>query len=81
MNRVEFRKALCLLAAAALLVVASAPYFSSAHAYGQQDMQEMPVMDMSKQKPKPKPTPQKKQQTVPERKETQAMPGMDMSAP
>lgn len=78
MNRVEFRKALYLLAAATLLVVASAQYFSSAHAYGQQDM---PGMDMSKKKPQPKPTPQKKKQSAPEKKETEVMPGMDMSKP
>ncbi|HEY0322545.1 MAG TPA: hypothetical protein VGC66_16435 [Pyrinomonadaceae bacterium] len=84
MNRVEFGKALCLLAAVALLIVASAHYFSTAQASGQQDMSGM---DMGKPKPKPKPkprpkpTPQKKKQAEPEKKEMEAMPGMDMGKP
>jgi hypothetical protein len=79
MTRINFRGASWLLSAALLVVVACAPYLSTGVALGQQDMQGMPGMDMSKQKAKPKPTPQKKKQ--PEKKETESMPGMDMGAP
>jgi hypothetical protein len=77
MFRVDSRKALWLLSATILLIVA--PYLSTVRTFGQQDTQGMPGMDMSKQKPKPKPTPQKKKQ--PGKKETEAMPGMDMGTP
>jgi hypothetical protein len=80
MNRVNFRKAIYLAAIAVLLVIASAPYASSARVQGQQDMQGMPGMDMSKPKPKPTPTPQKKQPAAPD-KGMGAMPGMNMGTP
>lgn len=79
MNRVNFRESSGLLAATALLLVMSVLHSASARAFAYQDMQGMPGMDMSKSKPKPKPkpkpAPQRKKQSAPVRKETEAMPG------
>lgn len=76
MNRVNFRRAIYTVAVAALLLVVSAPYLSSAKALGQ----DMPGMDMSKPKPKPTPTPQKKEPSTQE-KGMEGMPGMNMGTP
>lgn len=81
MNRVNFRRAIYTTACAALIIIASAPYASSARALGQQDMQGMPGMDMSKPKPKPTPTPQQQQKEQTKEKEMGDMPGMNMGMP
>lgn len=80
MNRIDFRKALCVLIGLTLLLIPAMR--GSSLALGQQEMQGMPGMDMSKPKPKPKPAAtQKKRPTVPRKKVAADVPGMKESTP